>query len=62
MKSLRIDSCSFVSIVINGKTCTSDLIIYPDVHVITAPNQKVIELYNELISEKRVGACFHLAR
>jgi len=30
MKSLRIDSCSFGSIVINGKTYTDDLIIYPD--------------------------------
>jgi hypothetical protein len=116
MKFLRIDSCSFGSIVINGKEYTSDLIIYPDGHVmdswrritghrlssddirrlieygpeviiagtgvsglvkpekelekilckkgirfIPAPNQQAIELYNELISEKRVGACFHLA-
>jgi len=116
MKSLRIDSCSFGSIVINGKEYASDLIIYPDGHVkdswrrktghklsiddiggliesepeviiagtgvsglvrpekelekmlsekdigfIPAPNQKAIELYNELISKKRVGACFHLA-
>ena len=116
MKSLRIDRCSFGSIVINGKEYTSDLIIYPDGHVmdswcrktghklsiddiggliesepeviivgtgvsglvrpekelekmlsekdigfIPAPNQKAIELYNELISKKRVGACFHLA-
>jgi len=25
-----------------------------------APNQQAIELYNELISKKRVAACFHL--
>jgi uncharacterized protein len=30
MKSLRIDSCSFGSIVINGKTYTDDLVIHPD--------------------------------
>jgi len=115
MKTLRIEGFSFGSIVINGKTYTTDLIIYPDGHVvdswwrksghklssddigklidsepeviiagtgvsglvepdkelqkmlsekgiefIQAPNQKAIELYNELMSEKRVGACFHL--
>jgi len=116
MKSLRIDSFSFGSMVINGKQYTSDLIIYPDGHVeaswyrrsghrlssddigtliesepqviiagtgvsglvksdkelddllsqkgiefILAPNEQAIELYNELRSKKRVGACFHLA-
>jgi len=30
MKSLRIDNCSFGSLVINSKTYTDDLIIYPD--------------------------------
>ncbi len=115
MKTLRIEGFSFGSIVINGKTYTTDLIIYPDGHVvdswrrktghrlsgddigkliesepeaiiagtgvsglvepekglekmlsekgiefIQAPNQKAMELYNELISKKRVGACFHL--
>lgn len=115
MKPVRIDSCSFGSIVINGKTYTSDLVIYPDgkiveywrrkkghqlsrddivdlieskpqviiagtgvsgrmvpdrglekdlsrlaIKFITAPNQKAIELFNELSPENRVGACFHL--
>ncbi|MBL7176687.1 MAG: hypothetical protein ISS66_12755 [Desulfobacteraceae bacterium] len=27
---------------------------------IYAPNQKAIELYNDLITKKSVGACFHL--
>ena len=31
-----------------------------DIEFIYAPNQKAIELYNDLISKKRVGACFHL--
>jgi len=116
MNSLRIDSFSFGSIVINDRTYTSDLIIYPDGHIedswyrrsghrlssddigtliesepqviiagtgvtglvipekdldnllsekgiefISAPNQKAVELYNQLTSKKRVGACFHLA-
>ena len=30
MKTLRIDNCSFGSLVINGKTYTDDLVIYPD--------------------------------
>ena len=30
MKSLKIDNCSFGTLVINGKTYTDDLIIYPD--------------------------------
>lgn len=30
MKISRIDSCSFGSLVINGKTYTDDLVIYPD--------------------------------
>jgi len=30
MKSLKIDRCSFGSLVINGKTYTEDLVIYPD--------------------------------
>lgn len=30
MKTLRIDSCSFGTLVINGKSYTDDLIIYPD--------------------------------
>jgi len=25
-----------------------------------APNKEAVELYNELASKKRVGACFHL--
>jgi len=34
-KSLRIESCSFGALIINGKTYTSDLIIYPDGEVMT---------------------------
>lgn len=30
MKSLRIDSCSFGTLIINGKPYTDDLIIHPD--------------------------------
>jgi hypothetical protein len=30
MKILRIDGCSFGSLVINGKTYTDDLVIHPD--------------------------------
>ena len=30
MKNVRIDGCSFGNLVINGKTYTDDLIIYPD--------------------------------
>jgi len=30
MKSLKIDSCSFGTLVINGKPYTDDLIIHPD--------------------------------
>ena len=31
------------------------------IEFISAPNQKAVELYNELASKKRIGACFHLA-
>ena len=31
-----------------------------DIEFVSVPNQKAIELFNELSSEKRVGACFHL--
>ena len=110
-----IDTFSFGSIVIDGKKYVSDLVIFPDGHVVDswrrksghrlsrddismliesepdviiagtgvsglvipdkalaknlsqtgidfiyAPNQKAIEHYNELISKKRIGACFHL--
>ena len=110
-----IETCSFGSIVIDGKSYTSDLLIYPDGHVmdswtrknghrlskddissliesgpeiiiagtgvsglvkperelegllslkaikfIPAPNQQAIRFYNELLSTKKVGACFHL--
>jgi hypothetical protein len=112
---MRINTFGFGSIVIDGKQYTSDLIIYPDGHVVTswrrkgghrlsaddivelvdsqpeviiagtgvnglvkpektlqetlkkksieflaAPNQKAMELFNDLSSKKRVGACFHL--
>lgn len=30
MKSLKIDSCSFGTLIINGKPYTDDLIIHPD--------------------------------
>jgi hypothetical protein len=112
---MRIDSCEFGSIVIDGRKYTSDLIIYPDGRVETswrrrfghrlsgddigeliasgpdvivagtglsglvkpeeeleellhnmaieffpAPNQQALEIYNELSTKKKVGACFHL--
>ena len=112
---MRIDSCSFGFLVIDGKTYTSDLIIYPEGSVvgswrrkrghqlssgdipalikaapeiiiagtgvnglvkpekelekflskqgitfIAKPNQKAMEVFNELSSEKKIGACFHL--
>jgi hypothetical protein len=114
-KSVKIETCSFGLIVIDGKQYTSDLIIYPDGHItdswwrksghklsvddisqliefepeviiagtgvnglmkpvkgleemlskkgmefISVPNQEAVELFNELSSAKRVGACFHL--
>jgi len=110
-----IETCSFGTIVIDGKRYSSDLIIYPDNRVedrwrrrsghalsgddigrliksepeviiagtgvsgmmkperaledllrkkgiafISEPNQKAMEIYNELSSTKKVGACFHL--
>jgi len=110
-----INTCSFGSIIIDGKKYTSDLIIFPDGHIAdswrrknghilsiddikilietepetiitgtgasglmrpenglektlatkgidfsAAPNRQAIVLYNELVSKKRVGACFHL--
>ena len=30
------------------------------IEFIPAPNQEAVELYNELSTRKRVGACFHL--
>ena len=30
------------------------------IEFLPAPNQKAMELFNELSSKKRVGACFHL--
>ncbi len=114
-KFLKIETCSFGLIVIDGKQYTADLVIYPDGHIadswwrksghslsigdigelienepeviiagtgvnglmkpvkgleqmlsekgiefISVPNQEAMELFNELSSEKRVGACFHL--
>ncbi len=110
-----IESCSFGTLVVDGKTYTSDLIIYPDGHVedrwwrksghrlsagdigklvraepevivagtgvsgrmrpapdlerelrekgicfVAAPNSEAMNIYNELRSVKKVGACFHL--
>jgi hypothetical protein len=115
MKTLKIDSCSFGRLVIDGKAYTDDLIIHPDgkilgpwwrrrghqlswddltdlidaapevivagtgvsgmvkpdkdlekkmsylsIEFIAAPNQEAIATFNELVSKKRVGACFHL--
>ena len=112
---MKIDSCSFGTIVINGKTYTDDLIILPDdeilkpwwrkrghqlsmddlrelidsspevivagtgvsggvkpdknlendlsklaIEFIAAPNDEAIKVFNELASEKRVCAGFHL--
>ena len=31
------------------------------IQFISAPNQEAVELYNNMGSKKRVGACFHLA-
>ena len=110
-----IQTCSFGSIVIDGKQYFSDLIIYPDGHIvdswrrksghrlssndiskliesepeviiagtginglvtpekelekilsqkgiqfIAASNHNAMEIYNELSTDKRIGACFHL--
>jgi len=110
-----IQSCSFGLIAIDGKEYFSDLIIYPDGHVVDswrrksghrlssddihrliesepeviiagtginglvkpekelekflsqkgirfvpAPNHSAMEIYNELSTDKRIGACFHL--
>jgi len=30
------------------------------IEFIAAPNQRAMETFNELVSKKRVGACFHL--
>ena len=40
MKSLRIDSCSFGTLVINGKPYTDDLIIHPDGKILTPWRRK----------------------
>ena len=115
MKTLKIDNYSFGTLVIDGKTYTDDLIIFPDgeilkpwwrkrghqltmddlselidsspevivigtgvsggvkpdknlekdlaklaVEFIAAPNKEAIRIFNNLTSEKRVGAGFHL--
>jgi len=115
MKTPKIDSCSFGTLVIDGKTYTDDLIILPDgeilkpwwrkrghqltmddlnelidsspeiivagtgvsggvkpdknlekdlaklaIEFIAAPNKEAIRIFNNLTSEKRVGAGFHL--
>jgi len=115
MKTLKIESCSFGSLVIDGETHTDDLIILPEgkilkpwwrqrghqlsmvdleellnsspevivagtgvrggvktdnnlkkdlallaIELIAEPNEKAIEIFNNLSPEKRVGACFHL--
>jgi hypothetical protein len=112
---MMIEAFSFGTMMIDGKSYTSDLIIYPDGEVrdswfrkrghrllredmaglieagpevivagtgvsggvipdkklgillsqrgivfFAAPNNEAVELYNELASKKRVGACFHL--
>ena len=115
MKSVNINSCTFGSLVINGKPHTDDLIILPDgeilkpwrrkrghqltmedlreliraspevivagtgvsggvkpdrnlqselaklrIEFIAAPNEEAISIFNRVVSEKRVGAGFHL--
>jgi len=115
MERIKIDSCSFGILVINGKKYTEDLIIFPDGEMLTpwwrkrghqlimddlkdliktapeiivagtgmsggvkpdknletelaklaikfirAPNEEAIRIFNALVSEKRVGAGFHL--
>jgi hypothetical protein len=115
MEILRIDKCSFGSLVINGKSYLDDLLICPDgeitgpwwrkrghqlsmddmrelidsspevivagtgvsggmkpdrnlgkdlsklaIEFIAAPNEEAIKVFNKLVTEKRVGACFHL--
>ena len=115
MKTIIIDSCSFGTLVIGGKTYTDDLIIHPDgeilkpwwrkrghqltmddlrdlidsapevivvgtgvsggvksdkklekvlsklaIEFIAAPNEEAIRIFNELATDKRVGAGFHL--
>lgn len=30
------------------------------IEFISEPNQEAIKIYNDLLSEKRIGACFHL--
>jgi hypothetical protein len=112
---MRIDSCAFGSIVIDGKKYTSDLILFPDgrvkshwrrraghrlarediqelidagpdiivagigvsgmvkpetdlerwletrgIRFLPAANQEAAEIYNRSVSQKKVGACFHL--
>ena len=115
METIKINSCSFGILVINEKTYTKDLIIFPDGEIMTpwwrkrghqliiddlkdliktapevivvgagvsggvkpdknletelaklsikfiaAPNEEAIRIFNALVSEKRVGAGFHL--
>ena len=57
MKSLVIDSCSFGNIIINGKTYTDDLVIYPDGRIMgpwwrKQGHQLSIEDIGELIDSK----------
>ena len=37
-----------------------ELLSEKGIEFVSLPNQKAIEIFNELSSEKRVGACFHL--
>ena len=115
MEILRIDACSFGTLVVNGKSYTDDLLIYPDGEItgpwwrkrghqlsmddmrelldsspevivagtgvsggmkpdedlekelsklaitfIPLPNKEAIKAFNKLVTQKRVGACFHL--
>jgi len=115
MMTVKIDSCSFGTIIINGKKYTDDLIILPDgeilelwwrkkghqltmydlrdliktapevivagtgvfgrmkpdkdleselaklsIEFIAASNEEAINIFNDLASEKRIGAGFHL--
>jgi hypothetical protein len=38
----------------------ADILLAERIELIPLPNQSAVERFNELSSEKRVGACFHL--
>ena len=38
----------------------ADVLLEEGIELVPLPNQNAVERFNELSSEKRVGACFHL--